>query len=106
MALEVFAEERLVGEIQVIGDLLNAHRGVFQQVLGFEHDVVVDPLDGRPAAGLADERRQVFGRQVQLSGVEAHRSLLRVVFAQNIHELAEILVVAAAALRSFRCDVR
>jgi hypothetical protein len=30
MLLEVFAQEALVGEVEVVGDLLDAFRGVFQ----------------------------------------------------------------------------
>ena len=96
MVLEVFPEKRLVGEIQVVGDLLDAHRGVFQQVFGFEHHIVVDPLHGRAPAGLADDRREVFGRQVQLAGIETDRTLLHVMPGQHPHELVEILLVAAA----------
>ena len=101
MVLEVFPEKRLVGEIQVVGDLLDAHRGVFQQVLGFEHHIVVDPLHGRAPAGLADDRREVFGRQVQLFGIEPYRTLLHVVPGQHSHKLVEIFLVAAAG-GSFR----
>ena len=54
----------------------------------FEHHIVVDPLHGR-AAGLADDRREVFGRQVQLFGIEPYRTLLHVVPGQHSHKLVE-----------------
>ena len=68
IALEVAAEERLVGEIEVIGDLLDAHVRVFEQRLGFEDDVAVDPFRHRFAADAFDERREVFGRDAELPG--------------------------------------
>ena len=90
MALEVFAEERLVGKIQVIGDLLNAHGGIFEQCLGLDDHVVVDPLRNRQPADPFYERREVFGRDAELSGIEPHAAFGAVVFAQQVRELLEI----------------
>lgn len=96
MVPKILPERGLVGEVQVVGDLLDAHRGVFQQVLGFDHDVVVDPLDRRPAADPADERRQVFWGQVQLFGIESDGAVPGVVFGEHAHEFVEILFIAAS----------
>ena len=63
--LEIGAEKRLVGKVEVIGYLLNTHRGIFQQVLGFENDTLVNPLGRRPSAYLLDNRRQVLRGNMQ-----------------------------------------
>ena len=44
MLLEILAEEGLGREIEMVGDFLDAHAGIFQQGLGFEDDRFVDPL--------------------------------------------------------------
>ena len=66
MLLEIFAEEGLGREIEVVGDFLDAHAGIFQQGLGFEDDRFVDPPCGGLAADLLDRGREVFGRDVEL----------------------------------------
>ena len=44
--LEVFAEGGLVGEVQLIGDLLDILSGVAQQVFRFLDDILVYPFPG------------------------------------------------------------
>ena len=50
MLFEILAEEGLRREIEVVGDLLNAHSGILEQGLGFEdtdssiHRAAVLPL--------------------------------------------------------------
>lgn len=79
MVLEILAEKGLVREIELVGYLLNAQRRIFQQVLRLEYDETVDLVGSRTSAGLADDRRQIFGREVQLVGIEPDRPLLHVV---------------------------
>ena len=69
MVLEVFPEKRLVGEIQVVGDLLDAHRGVFSAGFGFVAPHMSSIHCTAVRRCLADDRREVFGRQVQLAGI-------------------------------------
>ena len=92
MVFEVFTEERLRGKIQFIGDLLNAHVGIFEQSLGFDDHVVVDPLRNRQPADPFDERREVFGRDAELAGIESHAAFGAVVLAQQVRELLEVLL--------------
>jgi len=47
MLLEIFAEKRLVREIQRFGHLQDRQSGRFQQGLGFENHIIVDPRAGR-----------------------------------------------------------
>ena len=91
VALEVAAEERLVREVQVVGDLLYAHRRVFEQGFGLQNHIVVDPLRNRLSADALDERGEVFGRDAELAGVESDAALFAEVFAQQVGELLEIL---------------
>ena len=69
MLLEVFAEERLGREIEMVGDLLNTHAGVFEQRLGFQNHRFVDPARGGFAAHLLDHGREIFRRDIELLGV-------------------------------------
>ena len=84
VALEVAAEERLVREVQVVGDLLYAHRRVFEQGFGLQNHIVVDPLRNRLSADALDERGEVFGRDAELAGVESDAALFAEVFAQQV----------------------
>ena len=52
MLLEVLAEERLVGEVHLLGNILDAERGVLQNDAQLERHVVVYPLVGRALANL------------------------------------------------------
>lgn len=89
MLFEVFAEERLCREVQVVGDLLDAHPRVLQQRLGLQDHRLVDPARRRLAAHLLDHRRKVFRRDVQLFGIEANIPFTLVVLLQQRHELVE-----------------
>ena len=75
MLFEILAEEGLRREIEVVGDLLNAHSGILEQGLGFEDHRLVDPPRGGLAAHLLHHGREVFGRDIELLGVEAHVAL-------------------------------
>ena len=70
-------------------DLLNAHSGILEQGLGFEDHRLVDPPRGGLAAHLLHHGREVFGRDIELLGVEAHVALPLVVLLQQRHELVE-----------------
>ena len=89
MLLEILAEEGLRREVQVVGDLLDAHARILQQGLCLEDHRFVDPPGGGLAAHLLDHRGEVFGRDVELLGIEAHVPLLLVVTLEQRHELVE-----------------
>ena len=50
MILEEFSKETLVGEVQILRNLLDALIRIFQQQTQFQHDIVVYPLVGRSLA--------------------------------------------------------
>lgn len=88
---EKLAEKRLVGKVQFVGDLLNAHRRGLQQPFGGHGHKVGNQFVSRLVAHLLDDRRKVFGRYAHLVGVEVDRALLLVIlleqrekFPQNI----------------------
>ena len=56
VALEVAPEKRLVGEVERIGDFLDAQARIFEQRFGFEDDIDFYPLRNRLAADALDER--------------------------------------------------
>ena len=68
MLLEVFAQEALVSEVEVVGDLLDAFRGVFQQVAELKRHVGVDPLVGCLVADLLDDLGEILRGDAQLQG--------------------------------------
>lgn len=57
---DVAAEERKVGEVQLVANLLDALRRVFQAVGDFCRNGFVNPLGCRSAARLFDDCRQIF----------------------------------------------
>ena len=56
MLFEILAEEGLRREIEVVGDLLNAHSGILEQGLGFEDHRLVDPARSSFPADFLDDR--------------------------------------------------
>ena len=62
MFLEELPEERLIGEVQLLCDFLDALRGVAQQDANLQCDEVVDPVVGCAAAHLLDDFRKVLRR--------------------------------------------
>lgn len=62
------------------------------RALGFDDHVVVDPLRNRQPADPFDERREVFGRDAELAGIESHAAFGAVVLAQQVRELLEVLL--------------
>ena len=85
MLLEILPEKRLRREIQMVGDLLDAHPRIFQQRLRFQNHRLVDPSRRRLPAHLLDHRRQVFRRDIHLLGIEAHVPLPFVVLLKQRH---------------------
>ena len=55
MLLEVLAQERLVGEVEFFGYLLDAFRGVLQQYAQLKDDVAVYPVIRRTPADALDD---------------------------------------------------
>ena len=89
LVFEVFPEKRLGREIQLVGNLLDTHIGVFQQVFRFEYHIVVYPLCRRFARQFLDQRREIFGRDAQLFGIEGNASFLHVVLREQSDESPE-----------------
>ena len=94
MFLEVFEEKRRIGEVQFIGDFLDAQITVFQHLLGFKDDVLVNPLRGGETAGLFHNLRKILRRDAKLIGLEPHPALCAVVLGNQFQELLEKQLVS------------
>ena len=62
MLLEILGEEALIGEMETVAHILDGHTIRPQQGLGFEHDILVNPISSIFAAYEMDYARQIFGR--------------------------------------------
>ena len=99
--LEIFAERRLIGEVERVSDLLDILTRKTQQIFRFHQHEIVDPPGGRLAGDFLDEQRKIFWRYAQFVGIESDRPFLCEV---NMGELDEIVDIGVAALPlAFRC---
>ena len=89
MGLEKLVEHALVGEVELIDNLLYGAVGVFEHIFGLEDDKRVYPVRSRTSADLLDELRKVFGRKAQLFGIESHIPFGCMVFGDKLEELFE-----------------
>lgn len=72
MLLDVFAEERQGGKIQLDGDFLNALVGILQEAdYVLKHGLMDKRRSGVGALLLADGRK-ILGRDVQTAGIVGH----------------------------------
>ena len=104
---EVFAEERLVGEVQLLRNLLNALLRVAQQHTQLDGDVRVDPLVGRALRYGFDCLGEILWRYAELLRVPTHAALRAEVLLDEFYELREYLLgtcVATIVLRLHAVD--
>lgn len=69
MLLEIFAEERLVGEIEVFGDFLYALRRVLELYSQFEGHIFVYPVVWRATADGLHGLGEVFWCDAEALGI-------------------------------------
>ena len=100
MLLDVFAEERRIGETKTIAYLLDAQVGLFQAVANVLQDVFGNPLVGRLARLLLADDRQVLGRDAQLVGVRLDGAVLVVLSVQQVEETLEMATARAPHVSS------
>ena len=102
---EVAAEERLVGKVEQVAYLLHIVFAAFEQSLGFENDVVANPVAGVVSTDVEDHLRQVFGGDTQFVGIEAYASFGGAVLLEQGDELVENLFLARNILGVFLLDI-
>ena len=87
MLLEISAEERWVGKIQVVGNFLYRHVGKTQSVLnGFHREKLYD--SARPTVHrLLQDGREIFGRDVELVGKVLHPADTSIALFCHAHKL-------------------
>ncbi len=100
-ALEELAEEGLRGEVHLPAQLLDGHIRGAQQRFAFHYYIVVYPFGDAATAYLADDARQVFGREAQPVGIELHLPLLLVVLFQQLAKTFPHFFVAPRRGRLF-----
>ena len=84
-------EDRLVGESQFVGYLLDVKVGTLQQFPGVGTQQLRDVETDRMPGNLLDDARQIGSRYVQPVGIEADVVLLAVVMHQQTLEVSEYL---------------
>ena len=102
MGLKVFAEGELFGESEAVGHFLDGHAGLYEEVLGLVDSEELNPLLGRLAGVLLDERGEVAYRQAGLGGIVGHVEPVGVVERERFHEVhKELLAVRRGVGRGF-----
>ena len=81
MLLEIFREERLVGEMQFFGDFLDAFRRVLEQHTDFQYHIVVNlPIDASLGAEMLAQQSDELGKD---DVVASHRLRLLLFYAPD-----------------------
>ena len=89
MFLEKLAHKRLVGEMQLIGNFLDALRGISQLHPQLLQHIIVNPLVGCAMADLLHRFRQVFGRDAKLPGIPPHSAFMAIMQFHQADEFHE-----------------
>ena len=97
--LEIFSKRRLIAEIQLISYLLHILARKTQQILGFEDDIVVDPLGGGAAGAFFQNQRKIFWRYKKLRGIKSDSALLAVMYVYELEKIADIACTARQSRR-------
>jgi len=100
VALEVAAEERLVGEAELVGDFLDAEVGRLQQGFALQNDVAVDVALGGLSADALDNARQVARGDAEFGGIEGDFPLGGAVLENELDEAFEQYFLPAQLLGS------
>ena len=94
MALEVTAEERVVVEMIIPGNLLDALRGCTQQELELHDDIMVDDRLRRAPSLCKRDIEQILGRDMEPGGIERDLPALFVMLHDHFHEARKEFVDA------------
>ena len=89
MFLEVFAKERLVGEVHLFGYLFDALGGALHHDAQLQHHIVVNPAIGCPLAYFLDNLRQIFGCNSQLTRIPGDTTLRTAVIFHQFDKARE-----------------
>lgn len=91
---EVSAQIRLVGEVQFVGNFLNAEVGGLQQHFYFQNDEIINHFLCRLAGDASANSRQVLGGDAEPVGIEVHFALGDAVVMYEYHKAFEQFVLA------------
>ena len=71
---DITAEERKIRKVELVGDLLDAFRGIFQRVGHLARQGFVNPFRSASAAGALDRRREITRGFAEPLGIPLHRA--------------------------------
>ena len=71
---DITAKERKIRKVELVGDLLDAFRGIFQRVGHFARQGFVNPFRSASAAGALDRRREITRSFAEPLGIPLHRA--------------------------------
>ena len=101
---DVAAEERKVGEVQLVANLLDALRRVFQAVGDFCRNGFVNPLGCRSAARLFDDCRQIFRCFAKPVRIPRDGALFRRGRSQQIEKLSGKILFRVNSINGCVCS--
>jgi len=103
---EKLAKERSVWEVHLVGNLRRTLVGVSQLHLNARGDSLVYPLLGGLAADRLDQSAHVSGRDEESPGIEVDVVLLRGVAADELHKVAEQLLLARESSQTLALGIK
>lgn len=89
VSFHIFAEERQCGEIQFVGNFLDAFVRTFQQIFHILHDIAGNQVGSCFSGIFLADGRQVFGRDEQSAGIVAYGAFFGVGRNQQFDEGVE-----------------
>ena len=89
LAFEVFAKERGIGEVQLVGNLGDRLTGVHQFHLDACDEGTVNPFFSGDAAGLADDGAQIALSQAHPIGIVTYLVLFGTVLVYELNKAVE-----------------
>ena len=90
MILDVFPEERRVGESHLVADLFDAIVGLLQIVADILQYMFGNPVVGRATRLFLTDGREVFGRDAEFGGIPFHRMVFHLDGVQQVEEPLEV----------------
>ena len=94
MALEVTAEEGVVVEMIIPGNLLDALRRCTQQELELHDDIMINDRLRRTPSLCKRDIEQILGRDMEPDGIERDLPALFVMLHDRLHEAREEFIDA------------
>ena len=92
--MEIFAEEGVVGKVQLVGNLRDGFVGVAQEDFGGCDDSTINPIFGGHSAGRGDDGAKVSSSDAELIGIEVKLTMLTAMSVDQCDEALEDLMLS------------